>query len=81
MGKYKKWNMNELQFIADNEKLLKDIDIAAKLTKITGESVTGDMVRAQRRKLNIKKRRGRKKQNIEICVESSDIKDPETLST
>ena len=33
MGKYKKWNMNELQFIADNEKLLKDSDIAAKLTK------------------------------------------------
>ena len=38
MGKYKKWNMNELQFIADNEKLLKDSDIAAKLTKITGEN-------------------------------------------
>ena len=60
--------MNELQFIADNEKLLKDSDIAAKLTKITGENVTGDMVRAQRRKLNIKKRRGRKKQNIEILI-------------
>ena len=81
MGKYKKWNMNELQFIKDNEQMLKDEDIAAKLGKITGENITADMVRAQRRKLKIKKRRGRKKQNIELCVESSDTKDQETVST
>ena len=81
MGKYKKWNMSELQFIKDNEKHLKDEDIAAKLAKITGEKITADMIRAQRRKLNIKKRRGRRKQNIELCVESSDIKDQETVST
>lgn len=81
MGKYKKWNMSELQFIKDNEKHLKDEDIAAKLAKITSEKITADMIRAQRRKLNIKKRRGRKKQNIELCVESSDIKDQETVST
>ena len=80
MGKYKKWNMSELQFIKDNEKHLKDEDIAAKLAKITSEKITADMVRAQRRKLKIKKQRGRKKQNIELCAESSDIKDQETVS-
>jgi hypothetical protein len=81
MGKYKRWNDSELRFIVDNQQVLKDEDIAAKLAKMTGENITADMIRAQRRKLKIKKRRGRKKQNISICVESSDTKDPETLST
>lgn len=72
MSKYKKWNISELQFIADNQSILKDEEIAAQLTKISGQNVTSSMIRAQRRKLKIKKPRGRRKTKInltDICAE------------
>jgi len=60
MGKYKRWNDSELRFIVDNQQVLKDEDIAAKLAKMTGENITADMIRAQRRKLKIKTTRKKK---------------------
>ena len=62
MKKYKKWTENEIKFINDNQNML-DRDVAAKLSKITGTNITQSMVRRQRRKLGVKKQRGRPKKN------------------
>lgn len=58
---YKKWTKEEMDFIANNSSSMKDEEIAAYLNKIDGSrSITVGMVRRQRRKLAIKKPRGRK---------------------
>jgi hypothetical protein len=62
MKKYKKWTENEIKFINDNQNML-DRDVAAKLSQITGTNITQSMVRRQRRKLGVKKQRGRPKKN------------------
>jgi hypothetical protein len=59
MANYKKWTNAELDFLSKNHTLLNDAELAAKLSKMGGENVTTAMVRRQRRKLNIKKSRGR----------------------
>lgn len=58
---YKKWTKEELEFVANNAKTMKDEEIAQYLNKIDGSRViTIGMVRRQRRKLDIVKPRGRK---------------------
>lgn len=58
---YKKWSKEEMDFIANNSKTMKDEEIAAYLNKTDGNgSVTVGMVRRQRRKLAIVKPRGRR---------------------
>lgn len=58
---YKKWTKEEMDFIANNSKTMKDEDIAAYLNKIDGSrNITVGMVRRQRRKLSIAKPRGRR---------------------
>lgn len=58
---YKKWTKEELQFISNNSKDMKDGEIAAYLNKIdSSRSITIGMVRRQRRKMSISKPRGRK---------------------
>jgi|688.fasta_scaffold00568_60 hypothetical protein len=57
---YKKWTQTDIQFILDNQNML-DKDVAVKLSEITGQSISASMVRRQRRKSGIAKRRGRPK--------------------
>lgn len=60
--KYKKWTQTDIQFILDNQKML-DKDVSAKLSQITGENISPSMVRRQRRKSGITKKRGRPAKN------------------
>jgi len=59
MANYKKWQPNELEFIQANQNSFNDETMALKLSEISGQNVTRSMVRRQRRKLSIKKARGR----------------------
>lgn len=59
MANYKKWLQNELDFIANNQSLMNDEVLAVKLSQMTGQNITKSMIRRQRRKLSIKKKRGR----------------------
>ena len=63
MANYKKWTEAELNFLASNHVLLNDAELANKLSQMSGENVTTAMVRRQRRKLSIKKQRGRPSKN------------------
>jgi hypothetical protein len=55
---YKKWNQSDLDYILNNSSLL-DKDLALKLTELTGTEVSEAMIRRQRRKMGIVKKRGR----------------------
>lgn len=58
---YKKWTKEEMDFISNNSKTMKDEEIASYLNKIDGSrQITVGMVRRQRRKLAIVKPRGRR---------------------
>lgn len=63
MANYKKWSDSELDFIQNNHNLLCDEALAAKLTQMTGQTISTAMVRRQRRKLSLKKSRGRPSKN------------------
>jgi hypothetical protein len=70
MANYKKWTSTEIDYIQNNHTLLCDEILAVKLSQITGQNVTTAMVRRQRRKLALKKARGRPKKNK--IVENND---------
>lgn len=70
MRTYKKWTDAELQFINDNLASFSDQEIAAKLSAMTSESISTGMVRRQRRKLGVAKKRGRPPKNR--VVENAD---------
>lgn len=55
----KVWKDHEQRFIRDNAATMKDKDLAAKLTQITGRHVTIQAVRKQRQKMGIEKAKGR----------------------
>lgn len=63
MGSYKKWNDAELSFVRDNLSILSDVELANKLSEMTGETITYGMIRRQRRKLGVVKPRGRRKKS------------------
>ena len=63
MATYKKWTNAETDFIVNNHKLLNDETLAQKLSEMTSQPVTTAMVRRQRRKLELKKERGRPRKN------------------
>lgn len=64
---YKKWSKEEMEFIANNSKAMKDEEIAAYLNKIDGSrQITVGMVRRQRRKMSISKPRGRRPSAVKI---------------
>lgn len=63
MGVYKKWTNEELDFIQNNHGILNDESLAVKLSGITGQNISTAMVRRQRRKLSLKKSRGRPRKN------------------
>jgi len=59
MKKYKKWSSEELCYISENCNKMKDKELATLLSERNGCEITVDMLRRQRRKLNIRKKRGR----------------------
>jgi hypothetical protein len=65
MATYKRWTDAELQYIKDNLQSFSDDELAKKLSSMTGETVTCGMIRRQRRKIGVKKPRGRRKKNLE----------------
>lgn len=71
MANYKKWTDAELKFINENQKLLSDDELAVKLSQMTGQNVTTSMIRRQRRKLGIKKPKGRRPKNRIVSTEEN----------
>ena len=61
MANYKKWTESELNFVRDNHTTMNDLELSSKLSQMTGQSISTAMIRRQRRKLSIKKSRGRPK--------------------
>jgi hypothetical protein len=59
MANYKKWTNTETDFINNNHLIFCDEQLASKLSQMTGQNITTAMVRRQRRKLSLKKNRGR----------------------
>lgn len=59
MATYKKWSDAELSFIRENINSLSDMELAVKLSGMTGENISTGMIRRQRRKLGVIKKRGR----------------------
>ena len=68
MTSYKKWNASEIQFIQENMGISTDDQIASKLSQITGQNITYGMVRRQRRKMGVIKKRGRPRKNKDVSV-------------
>jgi hypothetical protein len=66
MANYKKWTGSELEYIQNNHATLCDEGLAASLSKMTGQNISTAMVRRQRRKLSLKKSRGRPRKNKTI---------------
>ncbi len=64
MANYKKWSNAELDFIQNNHNLLCDEALASKLSQMTSQNISTAMVRRQRRKLSLKKSRGRPKKVV-----------------
>jgi hypothetical protein len=64
MSKYKKWNTEEIEFIRNNHNSAKDNDLANQLSKVFNTCITASMVRRQRRKLGLVKKRGRPCKNL-----------------
>ncbi len=75
MATYKKWTDSEVEFIKNNHNTLPDEVLAVKLSQITGQNVSTAMVRRQRRKLSLKKPRGRpsKTQKVSTVETSGEI--------
>lgn len=68
---YHKWTSSELQYIKDNHVLLSDDELATDLARISGSTgITAPMIRRQRRKLDLKKNRGRKPKNRNVVEQN-----------
>jgi hypothetical protein len=63
MANYKKWTESELNFVKENYNTMNDLELSSKLSQITGQNISTAMIRRQRRKLSIKKNRGRPRKN------------------
>lgn len=75
MATYKKWTDSEIDFIRNNHETMADEVIATKLSELTTSSISTAMVRRQRRKLQLKKLRGRPRKNV--VVVSQGVSTPE----
>jgi hypothetical protein len=58
---YKRWTDGDLDFIRQNYTTMTDKDMSQTLSKISGQNISISMVRRQRRKLQLGRRRGRPK--------------------
>lgn len=70
MATYKKWTNAELDFINNNHAIMCDEALASKLSTISGQQISTAMVRRQRRKLSLKKSRGRPRKNHDNLINS-----------
>lgn len=75
---YHKWTETELQYLRDNHAVLSDEEIAGNLSKILNGNITTAMIRRQRRKLTLKKSRGRRPKNRTTSSEGSGASSNET---
>lgn len=73
MANYKKWTSTETDFILNNHSLYNDNVLAQKLSSMTGQEISTSMVRRQRRKLSLKKNRGRPRKNSSFVDSSSSV--------
>lgn len=73
MANYKKWTTTETEFIQNNHSSLCDEILATKLSQITGQNITTAMVRRQRRKLALKKPRGRPSKNKSVSTTNGGV--------
>jgi hypothetical protein len=73
MKSYKRWAPNELQYIKDNINQYNDKDLADKMSQMTSETISTSMIRRQRRKLGIAKKRGRPSKNEVVSNSSENI--------
>lgn len=62
---YKKWTDSDREFIKNNADKIDDIELASRLSEITSTQISVSMIRNQRKKLEIKKPRGRKSKSIQ----------------
>lgn len=61
---YKKWADSDLDFIKNNYDKMTDKEMSETLAKISGQSISISMIRRQRRKLQLGRKRGRPKTSI-----------------
>ena len=73
MRSYKRWVPNELQYIKDNINQYNDKDLADKMSQMTSETISTSMIRRQRRKLGIAKKRGRPSKSDVVSNSSENI--------
>ncbi len=66
MANYKKWSSAEKEYIRGNCEAHSDKFIASEMSRISGENITSDMVRQQRRKMRVIKKKGRPKKKDTI---------------
>ena len=59
MANYKRWSNAEKDFIRENCGTHSDKEIAKRMGEISGEKITSDMIRQQRRKMREIKKKGR----------------------
>lgn len=62
---YRKWNNEDIEFIKNNADKMDDIELASRLSELTSTQISVSMIRNQRRKIGVKKPRGRKSKNIQ----------------
>lgn len=75
MANYKKWTESELNFVKENFNSMNDLELSSKLSQITGQNISTAMIRRQRRKLNIKKNRGRPRKNGPVASVAEKVLD------
>jgi hypothetical protein len=73
MANYKKWTNTETDFISNNHQSMCDESLAKELAKMTGQDITIAMVRRQRRKLALKKSRGRPRKNSTVAINAENL--------
>lgn len=73
MANYKKWTNTETDFISNNHRNMCDESLAKELAKMTGQDITIAMVRRQRRKLSLKKSRGRPRKNSTVAINAENL--------
>ncbi len=66
MANNKRWSNAEKEFIRDNCGTYSDKQIAVRMGEISGEKITSDMIRQQRRKMQVIKKKGRPKKKDTI---------------
>ena len=79
MATYKKWNDAELEYIKNNLTSFSDQELSAKLSEMTGETISTSMIRRQRRKLGVNKPRGRRKKNTNIIADATTATQDNTI--